>query len=75
MEYKYAVALLMHGEERIMGIFDTKEDADEFGNKNKVPHEHGLQFCFSSLFTRTGQHRGDMRIHDYYNIQPASATA
>ena len=67
MEYKYAVALLCHGEERIMGIFDTKEDADEFGRRNTVPREHGLQLCFSSLFTRTGQQRGDMKIYDYYN--------
>ena len=67
MEYKYAVALLSHGEEKIMGIFDTKEDADEFGRNNVVPHEVGLQFCFSSMFTRTGIPRGDMRIYDYYN--------
>ena len=57
MEYKYAVALLRHGEEQIMGIFDTKEDADEFSAQNAVPYEVGLQFCFSSLFTRTGQPR------------------
>ena len=67
MEYKYAVALLTHGEEKIMGIFDTKEDADEFGRNNIVPHEVGLQFCFSSLFTRTGIPRGDVKIYDYYN--------
>ena len=67
MEYKFAVALLSHGEERIMGIFDTKEDADEFGRSNPVPREHGLQLCFSSLFTRTGQQRGDIKIYDYYN--------
>ena len=73
MEYKYAVALLRHGEEEIMGIFDTKEDADEFGTQNIVPHEIGLQFCFSSLFTRTGQPRGDVRIYDYYNSKVATA--
>jgi len=59
--------LLSHGEEKIMGIFDTKEDADEFGRSNVVPHEYGLQFCFSSLFTRTGIPRGDVRIYNYYN--------
>ena len=67
MEYKYAVALLCEGEEKIMGIFDTKEDADEFGRSNVVSFENGLQFCFSSLFTRTGIPRGDVRIYDYYN--------
>ena len=29
MEYKYAVALLKRGEEQILGIFDTKEKAEE----------------------------------------------
>ena len=67
MEYKYAVALLCGGVEKIMGIFDTKEDADEFGRSNVVSSEKGLQFCFSSLFTRTGIPRGDIRIYDYYN--------
>lgn len=73
MEYKFAVALLSHGEEKIMGIFDTKEDADKFGQENRVPHEIGLQFCFSSLFTRTGIPRGDMRIYNYYNSTRVNA--
>ena len=67
MEYKFAVALLTEGEEKILGIFDTKEDADEYGRKNTVPTNMGLQYCFSSLFTRNGKPRGDMRIYDYYN--------
>ncbi len=67
MEYKYAVALISGENERIMGIFDTKEDADEFGRSNTVPKEKGLQYCFSSLFTRNGKPRGDMKIYDYYN--------
>jgi hypothetical protein len=71
MEYKYAVALLCRGEEKILGVFDTKEDADEFGRSNVVPNEAGLQYCFSSLFTRTGLPRGDMRIYDYYNCSRA----
>ena len=28
MEYKFAVALMNGDDERIMGIFDTKEEAD-----------------------------------------------
>ena len=67
MEYKYAVALISRGEERIMGIFDTKEDADEFGRNNTLPYESGLQYCFASLFTKNGKPRGDMHIYDYYN--------
>ena len=68
MEYKFAVALLMGESEEIMGIFDTKEDADEFGRNHTVSKDRGLQYCFSSLFTRNGKPRGDMRIYDYYNV-------
>ena len=68
MEYKFAVALLTEGEERILGLFDTKEDADEYGRQHRVPRERGLQYCYSSLFTRTGQQRGDIKVNDYYNF-------
>ena len=67
MEYKFAVALLTEGEEKILGLFDTKEDADEYGRHHRIPRERGLQYCYSSLFTRNGQQRGDMRVYDYYN--------
>jgi len=67
MEYKYAVALISGAREEILGIFDTKEDADLFGKTNTLPKEAGLQYCFYSLFTRTGKPRGDVRIFDYYN--------
>lgn len=67
MEYKFAVALLTAGEEKILGLFDSKEDADEYGRQHKIPRERGLQYCYSSLFTRNGQQRGDMRAYDYYD--------
>ena len=67
MEYKFAVALISGAEEIIMGIFDTKEDADAYGKAHVVPSERGLQYCFSSLFTRSGKPSGDMRIYNYYN--------
>ena len=67
MEYKFAVALISGAEEIIMGIFDTKEDADAYGKAHVVPSERGLQYCFSSLFTRNGKPSGDMRIYNYYN--------
>jgi len=67
MEYKFAVAVVNGIDEVILGVFDTKEDADAFGNANIVPKERGLQYCFSSLFTKTGKPRGDMRIYNYYN--------
>ena len=65
MEYKFAVALMNGDDERIMGVFDTKEEADDFGTTNTVPYEFGLQYCFSSLF-QNGEPAGrDMRIYNY----------
>ena len=59
-------------EEKILGVFDTKAEADEFGLKHKVSFEEGLEYCFSSLFFM-GVPQGDtMRIHDYYNIDYSS---
>ncbi len=68
MEIKFAVALMNGDDEKILGVFDTKEEADAFGRRNKVNFEEGLEYCFSSLFFQ-GVPQGDsMRIHDYYNI-------
>ncbi len=68
MEKKYAVALLKGDLEEIMGIFDTKEEADEFGKNNIVPHERGLQYCFSTMFSRGGIPKGNhIRVYGYYN--------
>ena len=67
MEYKYAVALMRGDDEKIMGLFDTKEEADEFGKKVRRPHKEGLQYCFFTAF-RGGKPCGeDIRICDYYN--------
>ena len=69
MALKYAVAVIKGDFERIMGLFDTKEEADEFGRNNKVPHEEGLQYCFSTLFSRGGIPKGNqIRVYNYYNI-------
>lgn len=68
MEYKFAVALMNGDDEKILGIFDTKEEADDFGRNNTVPYEFGLQYCFSSLFSGTEPAGRDLRIHDYYNV-------
>ena len=31
MKLRYAVALLKGGEEKILGVFNTKKEADDFG--------------------------------------------
>ena len=68
MELKFAVALLKGDNQQIMGIFDTKEEADRFGESNRVPHDKGLQYCFSTMFSRGGIPKGDsIRIYNYYN--------
>ena len=73
MEYKYAVALLKGDDETIMGIFDTKEEADAFGKRHTVSHDEGLQYCFASMFLAGEPHGNNMRIYDYYNVAPMYA--
>lgn len=68
MEFKYAVALLKGDYERIMGVFDTKEEADVFGIKNRVPHEMGLQYCFATNFLAGVPQGNSMKIYSYYNV-------
>ena len=64
---KYAVALFCGDEERIMGVFGTKAEADEFGMNNRLPREYGLQLCFSSLFAGDKPMGNSMSIYNYYN--------
>lgn len=68
MKLKYAVALLKGGEEKILGIFNTKDEADKYGVNNKLPRDEGLQYCFSALFKGNAP-KGDLKIYDYYNCQ------
>ena len=68
MEYKYAVAIMKGDEERIMAIFDTKEEADMFGMANRIPHEQGLQFCYATDFLAGVPQGNRMSIYGYYNV-------
>ena len=70
MEYKYAVALLKGDDEKIMGVFDTKEEADAFGKGNAVSHEDGLMYCFASMFLAGIPQGNSVSIYDYYNVKP-----
>ena len=67
MEIKYAVALLNGDDETIMGVFDTIEEADEFGANNPMPRERGLQYCFSSHFVGGVPQGNSIGIYSYYN--------
>ena len=68
MKLKYAVALLKGGEEKILGIFNTKAEADSFGVSNTLPTDAGLQYCFSALFLGD-EPTGNLKVYDYYNRQ------
>ena len=68
MKLKYAVALLKGGEEKILAIFNTKDEADKYGIKNRLPSDAGLQYCFSALF-KGEIPEGNMKIYDFYNRQ------
>jgi hypothetical protein len=68
MKLKYAVALLKSGEEKILGIFNTKAEADDFGEKNVLPSDAGLQYCFSALFNGDVP-EANFKVYDYYNRQ------
>ncbi len=72
MDIKYAVALLSKGCERILGIFDTKEDADKFGRSNRVDKSEGLQYCFSAPFVNDTPTGDFYNVYDYYNVDVAA---
>ncbi len=64
---KYAVAVFSGDNEKILGVFATKAEADAFGRSNLVPAECGLQLCYSSLFLGDVPTGNSMSIYNYYN--------
>ena len=67
MEYKYAVALIKDGDEKILGVFETRAEADEYGYSNLVPQDEGLQYCFASTFLGNTPCGSDISIYSTYN--------
>lgn len=43
--FKYAVILTKGNEETILGLFDTKPEADRFGKTREIPRSKGLVGC------------------------------
>ncbi len=70
MKKKFAVALAKGENEMILGIFDTKAEADTYGKSNLVPHSAGLEYCFTATFVG-GKPRGRIKVYDYYNVSYA----
>ena len=64
---KYAVAVVKGENETILGVFASERDADEFASKNRLPHDAGLQYCFSTTFKGKRPTGKSIRIHSYYN--------
>ena len=67
MSYKYAVAIMKNGDEKILGVFETRAEADEFGFNNRLPQEAGLQYCFATGFIGNKPCGSDISIYTTYN--------
>ncbi len=69
MKLKYAVALMKGENESILGVFNTKEEADRFGESNRMPREAGLYYCFASRFSGKKPIGNNIKVYNYYNAQ------
>ena len=68
MNIKYAVALMRGDKETILGVFNTKDEADYYGMNNKVSHAAGLQYCFSSNFSGGMPDGTNIKVYNFYNV-------
>ena len=68
MKVKYAVAIMSGEDETILGIFNTKDEADRYGYENILPHSAGLQYCFSSRFSKGVPVGNNIAVYNYYNV-------
>ena len=67
MSYKYAVAIMKNGNEKILGVFATRAEADEYGYNNTLPQEDGLQYCFATSFIGNSPCGDSISIYSTYN--------
>ena len=68
MKKKFAVALMSGEDETILGVFNTKEEADFYGTHNRIPHTAGLQYCFSAPFCKGVPIGKEIKVYSYYNV-------
>ena len=68
MKKKFAVALAKGESEMILGIFNTRDEADSYAHTNTVPHTAGLQYCFSAPFAKGKPIGKNIKIYSYYNV-------
>ena len=67
MKLKYAVALMKGENESILGVFNTREEADKFGASNRIPKEAGLHYCFAAPFSKGKPKGRNIKVYSYYN--------
>ena len=67
MKTKFAVALIKGENEAILGVFNTKAEADRFGEGTKIPREAGLHYCFSAPFAKGKPVGRSIKVYNYYN--------
>lgn len=67
MQEKFAVALMSGDTETILGVFDTIEEADEYGRNHPRSHSEGLQYCFSAPFVGNCPIGTCVSIYGFYN--------
>ena len=67
MKLKYAVALMKGENESILGVFNTREEADRFGFGTRIPREAGLHYCFASPFSKGKPIGKSIKVYSYYN--------
>jgi len=68
MKKKFAVALMKGEVEVILGIFNTKDEADRYGTQNPIPHSAGLQYCFAAPFAKGKPVGKNIKVYNYYNV-------
>ena len=68
MKTKFAVALMKGESEAILGVFNTKEEADRFGEGTRIPREAGIHYCFSAPFSKGRPVGNNIKIYNYYNV-------
>ena len=67
MNLKYAVAIIKGENESILGVFKTKEEADRFAVKTRIPKEVGLHYCFAAPFAKGKPVGKNIKVYNYYN--------
>lgn len=68
MKKKYALAIIKGESEIIMGLFNTKAEADIYGKENLVPHSAGLQYCYFGTFADGKPVGKSIKVYNYYNV-------